>query len=135
MMYPSTSDYIRFKKLGVVRGYGLAGGELSTGKDLVSSVVPSQGIIGKLKITRETSKYLDWKSSQVSDFLTFSEYSPQSSTLKKDATLDSNGNISYTDTTEKSILRGFGIRRYRTVLCPTADCIPKEIVTKVITKY
>ena len=135
MMYPSTSDYIRFKKGWLVRGYGLAGGELSTGKDLVSSVVPSQGIIGKLKITRETSKYLDWKSSQVSDFLTFSEYSPQSSTLKKDSTLNSDGSISYTDTTEKSILRGFGIRRYRTALCPTGACIPIQIDTKVIRKY
>jgi len=134
-MYPSTSDYIRFKKLGVVRGYGLAGGELSSGKDLISSVVPSQGIIGKLKTTRETSKYLDWKSSQVSDFITFREYSPQSSTLKKDATLKEDGTIDYNDTTEKSISRGFGIRRYRTALCPTGDCIPKEIVTKVITKY
>ena len=133
MMYPSTSDYIRFKKLGVVRGYG--SGELSTGKDLISSVVPSQGIIGKLKITRETSKYLDWKSSQVSDFITFREYPPQSSTLKQDATLDQNGTISYSPTTEKSISRGFGIRRYRTALCPTGDCTPKEIVTKVITKY
>jgi len=133
MMYPSTSDYIRFKKLGVVRGYG--SGELSTGKDLISSVVPSQGIIGKLKITRETSKYLDWKSSQVSDFITFREYPPQSSTLKKDAILGQNGIISYEETTEKSISRGFGIRRYRTALCPTGDCIPKEIVTKVITKY
>ena len=133
MMYPSTSDYIRFKKLGVVRGYG--SGELSSGKDLISSVVPSQGIIGKLKTTRETSKYLDWKSSQVSDFITFREYPPQELTTKKDAILGGDGTISYSPTTEKSISRGFGIRRYRTALCPTGDCIPKEIVTKVITKY
>jgi hypothetical protein len=87
----STSDMTRITRLNASKTY-VINGEVQT-KDLFSNVVP---FVGKLKTVRETSKIIDFKASQATDYILVSEYSGATSgfgrKLTKTKICNNNGN-------------------------------------------
>jgi hypothetical protein len=66
----STSDMTRIKRINMSKQY-VENGEVQT-KDLFSNVLP---FVGKLKTVRETSKLIDFKASQVAEYVLVRENS------------------------------------------------------------
>jgi hypothetical protein len=83
----STSDMTRITRLNASKTY-VINGEVQT-KDLFSNVVP---FVGKLKTVRETSKIIDFKASQVTDYVLVSEYAGFGRKLTKTKICNTNGN-------------------------------------------
>jgi hypothetical protein len=71
MLSLSTSDMTRIKRINASKTYAI-NGQVQT-KDLVSNVLPhsvgGSTFVGKLKTSRETSKIIDFRASQVADYV------------------------------------------------------------------
>jgi hypothetical protein len=113
----STSDMTRLKRLNSSKNYATNGIVLT--EDLTSSQLAECGVkcsskrtdmkfVGKLKTVRETSKIIDFKASQVADYVLVSEYSGSSG-------------LGYSGSSS------FGRKLTRTTLCPTTN--PSACVT------
>jgi hypothetical protein len=103
----STSDITRIKRINMSKQY-LENGEVQT-KDLFSNVLPAStrtdmAFVGKLKTVRETSKLIDFKASQVADYVLVTENS------------------------------GGGRKLTRTKICSPANTCTSILQTKVIPK-
>ena len=113
----SVSDMTRIKRLvgsttyvsnGVVQVDDLTSSQLASCNTMCSSKRTDMKFIGKLKTVRETSKIVDFRASQVADYVLVTEYPKNVTTL------------------------GFGRKLTRNVLCsPTKTC-SSVLVPKVI---
>ena len=123
----STTDLTRIKRLNVSKNY-IVNGQVQT-KDLNSSLLPGctngtlkcsskrtdMSFVGKLKTCRETSKIIDFKASQVADYILVSQYSGA--------------------TGSTGMGSSFGRKLTRTVLCsPNSNCT-SILQSKVITRF
>lgn len=134
----STSDMTRIARLNASKTYAI-NGQVQT-KDLVSNVLPNSmannmSFVGKLKTSRETSKIIDFRASQVADYVLVQEYpgATRVDTFVYTTVPTSGTATQLINTGQNAFTGGFGRELRRTTLCSPAECttiLPSKVILR-----